>query len=113
MRSFRYEAFSIDARNQYWDGACLDTAASQAALARAHASRKRIRSSACGTIPTLHTNSVGGRLAVYWRSSGDLVAIPIGDLVAILFFAEFYTFRIYKKEINLTLYAKHKKLCTT
>ena len=36
---------------------------------------------------------LGYLLAIYWRSIGDLLAIPIGDLVAILFFAGICVFR--------------------
>ena len=40
------------------------------------------------------TNTLNKLLAIYWRSIGDLLAIPIGDLVAILFFAAICAFRV-------------------
>ena len=44
------------------------------------------------------TNTLNKLLAIYWRSIGDLLAIRIGDLVAILFFAGIGVFRMKKAE---------------
>ena len=44
------------------------------------------------------TNTLNKLLAIYWRSIGDLLAIPIGDLVAILFLQGFVCFAGKKAE---------------